>query len=430
MRNTGHPAGSWYTATAARPPALPAFEGPARADVCVVGAGYTGLGAALALAERGVKVTVLEAARVGSGGSGRNGGQIHVGHRRDQDWLEKAVGQDGAMALWRLAENARLHLLNLIFERNIDCDLQMGLIHADHRSGGAGANLDHIDHMARRYGYEQLTPIGRDALAWELGTDVYHGGVIDAGGGHVHPLNLALGLARAALAEGAAIYEESRVTSWRREAGAIVVETTRGALTCDQLILTGDGYGDGLSPRIDAAVMPINNFILTTEPLGEDADLIIRSNAAVSDTRFVVNYFRKTPDGRLLFGGGENYSPWFPDNLAAFVRKRMLKVYPRLHDAQITHAWGGTLGITMSRAPFVRELAPGVRVATGYSGQGVVLAPWCGRLLALAAVGETEGFDLLTRLPTPAFPGGRLLRWPALVAGMSWYALRDRLPSP
>lgn len=428
MRNTGHPAGSWYVETAKPFAALPPLDDDVQADVCVVGAGYTGLGAALALAERGVRVVVLEAARVGSGGSGRNGGQIHVGQRRDQPWLEKAVGQDDALALWRLAEDARRYLLDTIAQRKIACDLRMGLIHADHRPGMEAENRAHIDLLRDRYGYDALEPIGREALTAELGTDVYFGGVVDRGGGHVHPLNLALGLARAALAEGAEIHEETRVTAWRRSAGRILVETARGRVICDQLILTGDGYGDGLSPRIDARVMPINNFILTTEPLGADADLIIRSDAAVSDSRFVVNYFRKTPDGRLLFGGGENYTPWFPKNLAAFVRKRMLRVYPRLHDARITHAWGGTLGITMTRAPYAATLAPGVRTITGYSGQGVTLAPWCGRLMAEAACGETEGFDLLTRLPTPPFPGGRLLRWPALAAGMSWYALRDRLP--
>lgn len=428
MRNTGQPSGSWYAETASPFPALPPLAGEVRADVCVVGGGYTGLGAALALAARGVRVVLLESAQIGSGGSGRNGGQIHVGHRRDQAWLEKTVGADDALALWRLAEDARRHLLALIETRAIPCDLTSGLIHADHRPGAEAANLADIEHMSRRYGYDQLTPMDRQSLARELGTDVYFGGVRDAGGGHVHPLNLALGLAQAALDAGAVIHEQSHVAAWRREAGRVVVETEGGRVVCDQLVLTGDGYGDGLSPRIDAAVMPINNFILATEPLGETADEIMRSGAAVSDTRFVVNYFRKTRDGRLLFGGGENYSPWFPSDLTGFVRRHMLKVYPRLKDVQVTHAWGGTLGITLTRAPFVRELAPGVRVATGYSGQGVVLAPWCGHLLALAALGETDGFDLLSRLPAPPFPGGRLLRWPALAAGMSWYALRDRLP--
>ena len=173
--------------------------------------------------------------------------------------------------------------------------------------------------------------------------------------------------------------------------------------------------------------MPINNFILATAPLGERADEIIRSDAAVSDSRFVVNYFRKSPDGRLLFGGGENYLPGFPSDLAGFVRRHMLKVYPKLADAPITHAWGGSLGITMNRTPYVRALAPGVVAAAGYSGQGVMLAPYFGKLLADTSLGEMSGLDLLSRLPTPPFPGGKFLRWPALVAGLSWYALRDRL---
>jgi gamma-glutamylputrescine oxidase len=173
--------------------------------------------------------------------------------------------------------------------------------------------------------------------------------------------------------------------------------------------------------------MPINNFLLATEPLGDRADAILRSNAAVADSRFVINYFRKSPDGRLIFGGGENYSPGFPRDLKGFVRRHMLKVYPQLADVAITHAWGGTLGITVHRSPFVRELAPGVRIAAGYSGQGVMLAPWFGKLLADAVLGQTEGVDLLARLPVPPFPGGRWLRWPLTVAGLSWYALRDRI---
>jgi gamma-glutamylputrescine oxidase len=426
--NTGHPATSWYAATATPFPTLPALRQDVRADVCVVGAGYTGLGAALELATRGVSVAVLEAAQVGSGGSGRNGGQVHVGQRNDQAWLEKTVGRDDALALWRMSQAARDHLLGLIATHQIACDFTPGMIHARHRRGGEGEDAAHVAFMADRYGYDQLDLIGEDALADELGTSVYHGGTVDRGGGHLHPLNLALGLARAAMAAGAAVHERSRATAWRREGGAIVVDTETGRVTCDQLILTGDGYLDDLvGGPARARVMPINNFILATEPLGERAETIIRSNAAVADTRFVINYFRKSPDGRLIFGGGENYSPGFPRDLPGFVRRHMLKVYPRLADVKVSHAWGGTLGITVHRAPFVRELAPGVRIAAGYSGQGVMLAPYFGKLLAEAALGDGAGVELLSRLPTPPFPGGRLLRWPLTVAGLSWYALRDRI---
>jgi len=426
--NTGHPSASWYAQTANPFPAQPALTGDARADVCVVGAGYTGLGAALELATRGVRVIVLEAAQVGSGGSGRNGGQVHVGQRNDQAWLEKTVGRDDALALWRMSQHARAHLLGLIDAHAIACDFTPGMIHARHRAGGEAEDAAHIDVMASRYGYDQLRLIDEAALAEDLGTHVYHGGLIDHGGGHLHPLNLALGLARAALAAGATIHEATRATAWRREGGAIVVETPRGRVTCDQLILTGDGYLDELvGGPARARVMPINNFVLATAPLGDRAETILRSNAAVADSRFVVNYFRKTPDGRLIFGGGENYRPGFPSDLPAFARGHMLKVYPDLADVEVTHAWGGTLGITVHRAPFVRELAPGVRIAAGYSGQGVMLAPWFGKLLADAALGDAAGVDLLSRLPTPPFPGGRLLRWPLTVAGLSWYALRDRI---
>jgi gamma-glutamylputrescine oxidase len=426
-RNTGHPKGSWYAATANPFASLPPLMGERRVQVCVIGAGYTGLGAALELASQGVSTLVLEGATVGSGASGRNGGQIHTGQRRDQDWLEKVLGDDDALALWTLAEEARAHLLDVIDRYAIACDLKGGMIHARHRPGGEDQDRAHRDHMASRYGYDQITLMEPEALNFELGTPVYFGGARDAGGGHLHALNFALGLGQAALDSGAVIFENSRALSWRRVAGGMEVTTARGKVICERLILTGDGYIDGLSPAVDARVMPINNFILATEPLGAEADEIIRSDAAVADTRFVINYFRKSPDGRMLFGGGENYSPWFPADLAKFVRHHMLKIYPSLAGRRVTHAWGGTLGITLNRVPMVRALAPGVFVSAGYSGQGVMLAPYFGKLLAQATLGELSGVRLLSRLPTPAFPGGRMLRWPALVAGLSWYALRDRL---
>ncbi len=425
--NLGHPAGSWYAATAHPFPSLAKLQGTHRAQVCVIGAGYTGLGAALELASRGLSVIVLESATVGSGASGRNGGQVHPGQRRDQAWIEQALGQQNANSLWQMAQDARANLSDLIARHNIDCDFKPGLIHARHRPGGEADDRRDIDHMAKVYNYDQIRTIDRDQLAEDLGTDVYFGGTCDHGGGHLHPLNLALGLARAACTAGAEIYEQSRALRWTKTSSGMTVRTAQGDVICDHLILTGDGYIDGLSPEIDAQVMPINNFVLATAPLGELADHIIRSEMAVADSRFVVNYFRKSPDGRLLFGGGENYSPWYPSDLKAFVRRHMLKIYPNLKDQPITHAWGGALGITMTRVPFVRQIAPGVVAAAGYSGQGVMLAPYFGRILAQASLGEMSGLNLLSKLPTPAFPGGRLLRWPALVAGLSWYALRDRL---
>jgi gamma-glutamylputrescine oxidase len=418
---------SWYAATAAPFSPQPPLAGDTQANVCVIGAGYTGLGAALELAKRDTSVVILEASTVGSAASGLNGGQVHTGQRRDQAWLEKTVGEADAMALWRLAEDARTHLHATITGHAIACDLKPGMIHARHRPGGEAEDAAHIEHMARRYGDDGLSLIGTNDLAHDLGTDVYHGGLVDRGGGHLHPLNLALGLARAAISAGAVIHERTHAMAWRRESGRIIVETATGRVTCDQLIISGDGSLNRMAGKARSRVMPINNFILTTEPLGDLVGEIIRSDAAVADSRFVVNYFRKTPDGRLLFGGGENYRPGFPRDIAGFVRRHMLKVYPRLKDVKISHAWGGTLGITMNRVPFVGEVAPGVRVASGYSGQGVMLAPYVGKLLADAALGEGGGVDLLSRLPTPPFPGGRLLRWPLTVAGLSWYALRDRL---
>jgi len=415
---------NWYEATVERSPALSPLAGDLSADVCVVGAGFTGLGAALALAPR-AKVVVLEAGRIGCAATGRNGGQVHTGQRRDQAWLEKAVGREDAMALWRLAEDARAHFRTLT--DTIDCDWRPGMIHARHKPNGEAEDAAYVALMADRYGYDQLALIGEADLAAELGTDVYHGGLIDRGGGHVHPLKLALGLARQAMAAGAVIHEHTRAEAWRREGGKIIVETATGRVTCDQLILSGDGSLNAMAGAARARVMPINNFIAVTAPLDNVAETIIRSNAAVSDSRFVVNYFRKTPDGRLLFGGGENYRPGFPADIAGMVRKNLAKVYPQLANTPITHAWGGTLGITMSRMPFVGEVAPGVRVASGYSGQGVMLAPYVGKLLGEAALGQRGPVDLLARVPTPPFPGGRLLRWPLTVAGLTWYALRDRL---
>ncbi|UDF04376.1 FAD-binding oxidoreductase [Asticcacaulis sp. AND118] len=423
-RNTGHPEGSWYADTVGRLN-LPAFQGEVDTDVAIIGGGYTGLGAALELARKGVSVTLLEGAEIGSGASGRNGGQLHTGQRVDPQTLESQLGADAARELWEMAETAKTHLHGLIDTHGIDCELRHGLIHAWHRPRFADEDRAYADFVSQRYGYNKLRFMDKAEVTGELGTDVYHGGLFDAGGGHLHPLKLALGLARAAMTAGATLYERSRVTRYETTANGVTLHLKNGRLRARKLLICGNGYMPGLDAQVDAHVLPINNFILTTAPLPDD--LILPHGFAAADSRFVVNYWRKTPDNRLLFGGGENYTPWFPKDIRAFVRRNMLKVYPQLETIEITHGWGGTLAITLSRAPFVRLLTPDVWVSAGYSGQGVVLAPYFGTLLARAVMGNDRDAALLSQLKTPPFPGGKWLRTPAMIAGLSWYALRDRL---
>lgn len=428
IENTGHPSNSYYTATAQRLAPQPMLEGERRADICIVGAGYTGLGAALTFAERGFSVIVLEEAEIGSGASGRNGGQIHTGHRRDQDYLEGIVGLDGAKALWRLAEDAKTHLKGLISTHKIACDYKPGILVADHKPHYVAMSVAYVEKLRTVYGYDQVEALSKQDLDAKLGASGYYGGLLDHDGGHLHPLNFALGLAGAALAGGVQIYERSKALSYEARGGKVEVRTAKGSVAADWLILAGDGYLSGLDAYTEARVMPINNFILATEPFSaNEARDLIRDDEAVADSRFVVNYYRLSADKRLIFGGGENYSNGFPADMKNFVRKRMLKVFPQLADKRIDYAWGGTLGITTTRLPFVRRLAPNVLTASGYSGQGVMLAPYFGKILADVTASTLDQFDRLKNLPTPAFPGGRLLRWPALVAGMSYFALRDRL---
>jgi gamma-glutamylputrescine oxidase len=428
IENAGHPEGSYYRATAVASSPRPALAGEERADVCIVGAGFTGLGAALALAERGFSVMALESAEIASGASGRNGGQVHSGHRREQDYLEKVVGPADAMALWRLAEDAKAHMKALITDHAIACDFKPGMLTVDHKARYVPHSRAHVEVMATRYGYPHLEFVDKDALAAMLGARGYHGGVLDRGGGHLHPLNFALGIARAAIARGARIYERSHVLRYERGKGKVTVQTARGRVVADWLLLAGDGYLSRLDQQVEARVMPINNFIVATEPLPDtEARSLIRDDVAVSDSRFVVNYYRLSADRRLLFGGGENYRAGFPADIAGFVRPYMLKVFPQLAGRRIDYAWGGTLGITTTRLPLVRRIAPNVLTASGYSGLGVMLAPYFGKVLGDAVAGTLGEFDRLAKLPAPPFPGGRLLRWPILVAAMSYFALRDRL---
>ncbi len=421
-----HPAGSYYAATANPFPAQPKLTEQRRADVCVIGGGYCGLSAALHLAERGYDVALLDANRLGWGASGRNGGQIHSGQRRDVDYLEQNFGQATARAFWRLGEDAKALVRGLIADHDIDCALRDGLISGAHKPGYVDDYRAEVDHLRAAYGYDGIDFLDRDAIRNKVVTDDFHGGLIDHGAGHLHPLNFALGIAAAAQRAGASLYEASRVTAVRRGKKA-VVETADGQVTADFVVAAGNGYLEGVLPTVERHVMPINNFIAATEPLGGLADRVIPDREAVADSRFVINYFRIAPDGRMLFGGGENYSPRFPADIAAFVRRYMVGLFPQLSNARIDYAWGGTLGVTMRRLPYLRRVDDNIYAACGFSGQGVTIAPLAGKLVAEAIAGQAEKFDLYARLPAHPFPGGPWLRHPLLVLGMLWYALKDRL---
>ena len=414
---------SWYADTAIPHPVSPPLDGDIQTEIAVVGAGYTGLSAALHLAQAGRKVVLVDAHRVGWGASGRNGGQVGSGQRVDQPDLEESHGPDAARDLWNIGQDAKALVKSLIAKHAIPCDLSPGIIYTDHRQRYGADTRAYVDHMNRHYD-TALTYLDADAVRDRIGTTTYFSGLHDPDGAHLHPLNYALGLAAAARAAGVQIYENTPVT----ERQGRVLITPNGRITADHVVLACNGYLGALDEQVSRHVMPINNFIVATEPLGETlARDLIRENEAVADSRFVVNYFRLSRDHRLLFGGGESYSYRFPRDLAAKARKPMVEIFPQLADAKITHAWGGTLAITLSRLPYLRRLEQGVISASGYSGHGVALATLSGALMAEAITGDSPRFDTMARLAHRAFPGPRRWRTPLLALAMSWYALRDRL---
>ncbi|MDA3889612.1 MAG: FAD-binding oxidoreductase [Allgaiera sp.] len=417
---------SWYAATATPADPRPALQGAVKADVCIVGAGFTGLSAALHLAKAGLDVVVLEAQRVGFGASGRNGGQVGSGQRLGQDRIEKLVGRDDARRLWQMAEDAKQLIRDLIAEHDMPVPFHDGVAIACRHKIEVTETHDYAERLSRDYGYDRIEALDRTGIADLTGSDAYAGGEVDWGAGHIHPLNFALGLARAATEAGARIFEQSEVTSLR--AGPPHLVQLDGAeVQAEHVILACNGYLGGLEPQVARRVMPINNFVIATEPLGDRRAEILPSNTAAYDSRFVVNYWRKSEDGRLLFGGGESYGYRFPRDIAAKVRAPMLDVYPQLRDVRIDYAWGGTLGITMNRLPCFYRRDRTILSASGYSGHGVALAVIAGKILAETVAGQAGDFDLMARLPMPAFPGGVTLRYPLLALAMSWFALRDRI---
>ncbi len=420
----GEHARSWLAETAGPLPDHPPLRGEARADICVVGGGYAGLSAALQLAGRGLSVVLLEANRIGWGASGRNGGQLGVGPRADIRTYESMVGRDDAVRVWEISVAANRLVRELVARHGIDCDLADGYLEAAWRRADLDDMAAYAAHVAQAYGHPALELLDRDGVAALIGTDRYHGGFVDRLGGHLHPLKYALGLGRAAAEAGVVIHERSPV----RSVAPGLVEAEGGRVRAEQVLVACNGYIDGLVPAATRRMLPLNNFIIATEPLGENrARVMNRDNLCVADTRFVLNYFRLTPDRRILWGGGEGSGRRFPKDLGPMVRGRMLQIYPDLADLGVTHAWGGTLAITGTRFPLFQDAGRGVRAIGGWSGSGIHMATMGGRIAADAIAGETGDWDVLARMPTPAFPGGDWFRMPLLRLAMFWYGLRDRL---
>lgn len=417
---------SYYAATANPAPRHPALAGEVAADVVVVGGGFTGLSAALSAAEAGYSVVLLEARRIGWGASGRNGGQMIPGMRWSASDLLSEFGEERARPLITLGLEAGQRVRDRIAKHSIACDLRDGHFHAAWKPAHLDAMKREREALARLAGCENLRVAERGEVARYVASEAYHGGLYDPDGGHLHPLNYALGLADAALAAGVRIFEDSPATAMDHGT-PVQVTTPTGQVTARMGVLACDTDVAGVESTFAGAMMPIANYNVATTPLGEDqARALIPSNASVAESRFVLNYYRLTADHRLLFGGGEKYTPAPPADIGRFVRPFIERIFPQLRGVRIDYGWGGMVGVTRNRLPQFGRIG-NTFYAHGYSGHGVLLTTLAGELIVEAMSGSAERFDLMASLPRQDFPGGKLLRHPLHVAGMLWYALRDRL---
>jgi gamma-glutamylputrescine oxidase len=419
------PGVSWYEDTVGDRPSYPKLDGDRRADIAIVGGGYTGLSAAVNLAKAGTSVALVDAHRFGDGASGRNGGQLGTGQRAGAEELEAELGFERAKALFDLAEEAKAHLLEFARVNDIDIDFRPGHLNVTHKKRELPEFVAHAEAMATRFNYPHLSVMDAAETAQRMGSTHYVGGVRDAGTGHIHPMKLLVGTARVAAAAGAALFESTPATGIASNGGKVQVFTPRGTITADKALIATNAHGNGLEPVSASHIMPIGSFIGATEPLGEDSP-VLPGGESVSDSRFVVRYFRRVKTGELLFGGREVYAVNDPKDIHIHIRRQIAEIYPALKDVEITHGWGGYVGITLPRKPFVREVMPNVISAGGYSGHGVMLANFVGKLYAETVTGNRNRLKLFEELRIPPFPGGRRLRAPLLFLALNWYALRDR----
>jgi gamma-glutamylputrescine oxidase len=430
---------SYYAASANEQPDYPTLEMDIEADVCVVGGGFAGLSAAIELTDKGYKVVVLEANHIGFGASGRNGGQLIAGLACEQDVIEKAIGLGAARQVWEMS----LEALNLVRERvkrfDIECDLTDGFVGVAISPKKTHSLRIWLESMAKKYDY-QPDIISTKNIRLFIDSPRYHSGYYDAQGGHIHPLNYCLGLAKGAASLGVKIFQHSAVTGMQ-QGDSIVLQTAKANVKAKFVVLAGNMYlpeiSPTLAPSLAKRIMPVGTYIIGTDPIDPAlAKQLISNNAAVCDTNFVLDYFRfsggdqtktsaKAP--RMLYGGRVSYSAMTPPNLTQSMQARMVQTFPQLKDAKVEYTWGGFVDISMNRAPDFGRVASNVYYLQGFSGHGVALTGLAGKLVAEAISGQAERLDVFAKIKHHDFPGGKLLRTPALVLGMAWYQLRDKL---
>lgn len=418
---------SYYAASAHPAPEHPPVAGDATFDACVVGAGITGCAAALELAERGYSVALVEAQRVGWGASGRSGGQAIFGFGTDMGKIADQAGPAAARRMWDISVEALDWVRDRVARHRIDCDLHWGHLHVATKPRQRGELLELQEELATTYGYGSPRFLERDGVEALVATRRYCAGLFDPRSGHLHPLNYTLGLARAAAAAGVRVFEHSPVTRVER-GDPLRLVTPGGTITARHAILSRGGYVGGLSVPANWHVMPVGTYVVATEQLGEERITgLIRENVAVADVNFVLDYFRRSADHRLLFGGRVSYSGIDARDTGRATGARMRRVFPQLADVRLEHVWGGYVDITMSRAPDFGRIGHNLYYLQGFSGHGIAMGGMAGRLAAEAIAGQAERFDLFGRLRHLPFPGGRWLRTPALVLAMLWFRLRDLL---
>ena len=421
---------SYYEASVQREPLGAPLVGAHQADAVVVGAGYAGLSAAIELAQRGFSVVVLEADRVCSGASGRNGGQAIVGYASGQQPFEDQLGQADARRAWDMSMESIRMLDEYIEKHGIDCDRVHGYLHLADSPRKARALQADMQELHEHYGLESTLYTGDD-VRQHIDSPRYCAAAFEPVSGHLHPLKFGLGLARAARALGVKIYEMSPVQGMQRGA-KLVARTPQGSVTARFGVLAGNctlsEYGPQVAPEITPRIMPVGTYMIGTAPL--DPALcrrLIPSNASACDNNFVLDYFRFSADHRMLFGGRVSYTTGTPARLKELMRERMVQVFPALSHAAVDFVWGGFVDISMNRAPDFGRLGSNLYYLQGFSGHGVAATVLGGRLVAEAIAGQAERFDVFARLQHRNFPGGPLLRMPSLVLGTLYHRLKDLL---